>query len=92
MCGMEHRDTNSPRDHPLKTDFYDVIEEDDRTVTIYLKHELLPKTIENGIKDYDIRVYAVKGIEPWWDDISELEADIRKRFLSYIESAEVIYL
>ena len=92
MNELEHRDTNSPRDHPLHTDFYDVVRQDDGTYDIYLQHELLPKVIEYGIKDYDIKVYAVRGIIPWWEDISELEEDIRKRFRDYIESAEVIYL
>lgn len=93
MREVHKRDTNSPRDHPLVTDFYDVVEQDDGTVDIYLKHELLPKMIhETGCVDYDIKVYAVRGIVPWWSDISELEADIRKRFIKYLESAEVIYL
>lgn len=93
MGKKENRETNSPRDHPLKTDFYDVVENGDGTVDIYLKHELLPKIVwETGQTDYDIRVYAVRGIEPWWTDYSELEDDIRRRFRDYIESAEVIYL
>ncbi len=91
--GERHkRDTNSPRDHPLVSDFYDVIEQDDGTVDIYMKHEVFPATTEDGITDYDIRVHAIRGIVPWWKEISELEEDIRRRFEDYLDSAEVIYL
>ena len=92
--GAKHkRETNSPRDHPLlKNDFYDVIDQEDGTVTIYLKHEIIPATTEDGATDYDIRIHAIRGIVPWWKEIAELEDDIRQRYSDYLDSAEVIYL
>lgn len=43
---------------------------------------------EDGIKEYDIRVRAVRGIVPW----PGIEDDIRARYQAWCESSEVIDL
>lgn len=68
--------------------FYSIVENDDGTVDVYLSPVLCVYSTDLGIREYDITVYVVRGVEPW----PELEDDIRARFDSWCESGERIQL
>ena len=68
--------------------FYNIHENEDGTVDVYLRPDVMPKTTDEGFTDYDVAVLVVKDVEPY----AGLEDDIRKRFSAWCESAEVIYL
>ena len=68
--------------------FYRIVPNDDGTVDVWLTPgEAAPMFDElTGQYDYNLRILAVRGVEPW----PGLETDIRRRYQSWIESAEVI--
>ena len=68
--------------------FYNIHENEDGTVDVYLRPDVLPRTTDEGFTDYDVAVLVVKDVEPY----DGLEDDIRQRFNDWCESAEVIYL
>ena len=68
--------------------FYSIHENEDRTVDVYLRPDVLPMKTDEGFTDYDVAVLVVKNVEPY----DGLEEDIRARFNDWCESAEVIYL
>ena len=68
--------------------FYCIHENEDGTVDIYLRPDVLPKKTDEGAVDYDVAVLAVKNVEPY----EGMEEDIRARFDAWCKSAEVIYL
>ena len=68
--------------------FYSVHENEDGTVDVYLRPDVLPRETDEGFTDYDVAVLVVKNVEPY----KGLEDDIRNRFDDWCESAEVIYL
>ena len=68
--------------------FYAIHENEDGTVDVYLHPDIIPKTTEDGLTDYDIAAAVVRGVQPF----DGLEDDIRARYSSWCESAEYIYL
>ena len=94
MSRLQHRNTNSPRDHPktLKR-FYAIVDNEDGTVDIHLEPVVTIYRTEDGIKEMDARVCIVRGINP--DDPAfggDLEAHIRAHFSAWMEIGEVIDL
>ena len=79
------KENNAP---PKGRHFYSVHENEDGTVDVYLRPDVLPMKTDEGFTDYDVAVLVVKGVEPF----GGLEDDIRKRYDEWCESAEVIYL
>lgn len=77
---------NAPRDHPKK--FYEIVHGSNGTVDVFLRPEVTVYDTDMGVKEYDVRVRVVRGVMPW----DGLEDDIRARFDSWCESAEVIDL
>lgn len=68
--------------------FYSIHENEDGTVDVYLRPDVLSRETDEGFTDYDVAVLVVKNVEPY----KGLEDDIRNRFDDWCESAEVIYL
>ena len=64
--------------------FYRIVENEDGTVDVYLRPDVLPYRTGNEV----VRVLVVKQVVPY----DGLEDDIRARFTAWCESAEVIYL
>lgn len=64
--------------------FYRIYENEDGTVDIYLRPDILPYREENQV----VKVLVMKKVVPF----DGLEDDIRARFKAWCESAEVIYL
>ena len=87
------KNTQAPSERGRR--FYRIIPNDDGTVDIWLTPgEAVPSTDEiTGVTDYNIRVMAVRGINPkdpqWGGD---LEGHIRKNYYKWIESAEEVEL
>lgn len=77
-----------PRDHPKGKAFYEIIPGEGGTVDVYLTPEVTVYPVEDGRREYDVRVRVVRGVAPW----DGLEADIRARYEAWCESAEVIDL
>ncbi len=81
--------TNLPRDHPKRgRKFYSIEPRDDGLVDIYLAPVVYVYDTDLGVREYDMTVCVVRGIEPW----PGLEDDIRARYNSWCETAEVIDL
>lgn len=68
--------------------FYSIVENDDGTVDVYLAPVVYTYNTDLGIKEYDITVTIVRGVEPW----DGMEDDIRRRFDAWVESGETINL
>lgn len=68
--------------------FYSIVENDDGTVDVYLAPVVYTYNTDIGIREYDISVTVVRGVEPW----DGLEDDIRRRFDAWRESGETIDL
>lgn len=68
--------------------FYYILEQEDGTVDVYLRPDVIPATTEDGATDYDVAVLVVRGVEPF----DGLEDDIRARYDKWCDSAEVVYL
>lgn len=68
--------------------FYHIIDNDDGTVDVFLNPVLKEYRTEDGLREYDIEVLAVRGVVPW----DGLEEDIRARFEDWCKSGEKIYL
>ena len=83
-----NEDMNTKDKPPGGRHFYSVHENEDGTVDVYLRPDVLPKTTGDGRTDYDIAVLVVKNVEPY----EGLEDDIRTRYDDWCESAEVICL
>jgi hypothetical protein len=75
-------------DSPKERHFYSIHENDDGTVDVYLRPDVLPMKAEHDQIDYDVAVLVVKNVEPF----DEMEEDIRARYTDWCDSAEVIYL
>ena len=86
MSRLPRRKTNAPRDHPRQ--FYSIVEREDGLVDVYLSPDVAVYDTDMGVKEYDISVIAVRGVEPW----PGLEDDIRMRYDAWCESGEVIDL
>ena len=67
--------------------FYSIHENEDGSVDVYLRPDVLPKTAD-GQTDYDIAVLVVKDVEPF----AGMEDHIREHFDDWCADAEVIYL
>lgn len=78
----------SPRDHPAGQSrrFYAIDEQPDGTVDVYLSPVVCVYDSDLGVREYDIQIRVVRGVIPWVG----MEDDIRARFDSWCESAEVI--
>lgn len=79
--------SNQPRDHPGKR-FYAIDPQEDGTVDVYLAPEVFTYETGIGVKEYDVKVRVVRGVEPW----PEIEDDIRARYCAWCESGEEVYL
>lgn len=77
---------NAPRDHPKK--FYEIVPTGDGTVDVFLRPEVTTYDTDMGVKEYDAQVRVVRGVVTF----PELEHDIRRRYDSWCEAGEVIYL
>ena len=87
MSRSQHRDTNSPRDHPAKGKrFYSIDVREDGLVDVYLAPVVITYDTDIGIREFDISVRVVRGVEPW----PELEEDVRRRYDAWCESGEEI--
>ena len=85
----QHRDGNSPRDHPAQGKrFYTIDVREDGLVDVYLAPIVTVYNTDIGIKEFDVSVRVVRGVEPW----PELEEDVRRRYDAWCDSAEVIDL
>ena len=73
---------------PFGRHFYSIRENENGTVDVYLRPEILPLKADNGFVDYDVCVIVVKGVEPY----DGLEEDIRARYDDWCESGEVVFL
>ena len=82
------RRTNSPKDRPKDKKFYAIKPQDDGTVDVYLAPVVCVYDTDLGVREYDISVRVVRGVEPR----PELEDDIRARYEAWCESGEVIDL
>lgn len=81
--------TNSPRDHPRRGQkFYSIEPRKDGLVDVYLAPFVCVYNTGLGVREYDMTVRVVRGIEPW----PGLEDDIRSRYNAWCESGEVIDL
>lgn len=78
---------NKARDHPERK-FYCIEPQDDGTVDVYLAPALQVYETDIGIREYDISVKVVRGVEPW----PGLEDDVRARYEAWCESGEGINL
>jgi len=76
---------NSARDHPGR-EFYCIEPQNDGTVDVYLVPAVRVYDTDMGIREYDISIKVVRGVEPW----QGLEDDIRARFQAWCESGEAI--
>lgn len=75
------------RDRParkIRKKFYSIDPQADGTVDVYLIPEGLVYPTDDGIREYDVTVLAVRGVVPW----DGLESDIRKRYSAWCESAD----
>jgi len=68
--------------------FYAIEEQPDGTVDVYLAPVVCVYDTDLGVREYDIRVRVVRGVEPW----PELEDDIRARYNAWCDSGEEIDL
>ena len=73
---------------PKGRHFYSVHENEDGSVDVYLRPDVLPKKIDEGFTDYDVAVLVVKNVTPF----EGMEDDIRARYDDWCGSAEVVYL
>ena len=73
---------------PFGRHFYSIRENENGTVDVYLRPEILPLKADNGFVDYDVCVIVVKGVEPY----DGLEEDIRARYDDWCKSGEVVFL
>lgn len=76
---------NSPRDHPARK-FYAIEPCADGTVDVYLIPSAQTYHTDVGVDEYDIDLRVVRGVVPY----QGLEDDIRCRYESWCDSAEVI--
>ena len=67
--------------------FYSINKNDDGTVDVYLRPDVLPRALEIDRTDCDI-VLVVRSVEPF----EGIEENIRQFYNDWCESAEVIYL
>ena len=67
--------------------FYAIDYHDDGTADVYLNPEV-STYYTDVVTEYAVRVLVVRGVEAW----DGMEDDIRARYDSWCESAEVIYL
>lgn len=89
MNRQQHKDGNSPRDHPTKGKrFYSIDVREDGLVDVYLAPVVITYDTDIGIREFDISVRVVRGVEPW----PELEEDVRRRYDAWCESGEEINL
>ena len=89
MNRRQHKDGNSPRDHPEHGKrFYAIDVREDGLVDVYLAPVVSVYDTDTGIREYDITVRVVRGVEPW----PELEEDVRRRYDAWLKSAEIIEL
>lgn len=85
----QRKDGNSPRDHPTQGKrFYAIDVREDGLVDVYLAPVVTVYNTDIGIKEFDVSVRVVRGVEPW----PELEEDVRRRYDAWCDSAEVIDL
>ena len=73
---------------PKARHFYNIHRNQDGTVDVYLRPEVLPMSLDTGETDFDIAVLVVKDV-PLTED---LEENIRAHYEDWCASAEVIYL
>ena len=89
MSRSQHRDTNSPRDHPAQGKrFYAIDVREDGLVDVYLAPVCITHNAETGAREFDVPVRVVRGVEPW----PELEEDVRRRYDAWCDSGEEINL
>ena len=67
--------------------FYSIHENEDGSVDVYLRPDVLPKTAD-GQTDYDVAVLVVKDVEPF----AGMEDHIQEHFDDWCADAEVIFL
>ncbi len=83
------RDLAHQREPPAQgRRFYAIEQQDDGTVDVYLAPVVCVYDTDLGVREYDISVRVVRGVELW----PELEDDIRARYEAWCESGEVIDL
>lgn len=58
------------------------------TVDVFLRPEVTSYPTQDGQREYDIRVIAVRGVTPW----DGMEQDIRRDFDAWCEIGEEVYL
>ena len=68
--------------------FYSIHKNEDGSVDVYLRPDVLPKKTDEGFTDYDVAVLVVKNVTPF----EGMEDDIRARYDDWCGSAEVVYL
>lgn len=89
VCRKE-RDTNSPRDHPVRiiSDYYAIEPHHDGTVDVVLiPHGRIALLPDRKTEPIDIdNPLIVRGIVPW----SGIEADIRANYRAWCDMAEQI--
>ena len=68
--------------------FYALHENEDGTVDVYLRPQVMPMYTQDGAADYDVEVLVVKGIVPF----EGMEEDIRANYSNWCDSAEVVLL
>ena len=89
VCRKE-RDTNSPRDHPVRiiSDYYAIAPHHDGTVDVVLiPHGRIALLPDRKTEPIDIdNPLIVRGIVPW----SGIEADIRANYRAWCDMAEQI--
>lgn len=86
---VSHDLAHPPREPPAKgRRFYAIEQREDGTVDVYLAPIVCVYDTDLGVREYDISVRVVRGVEPW----PELEDDIRARYEAWCESGEVIDL
>ena len=81
--------TREPSEHGRLRSFYEIVDNGDGTADIYFdKGTVFPLTDGDGQTDFDILCRVLKGVELF----PGIDEDIRRRYESWYNSAEVIYL
>lgn len=81
--------TRELSEHGRLRSFYEIVDNGDGTADIYFdKGTVFPLTDGDGQTDFDILCRVLKGVELF----PGIDEDIRRRYESWYNSAEVIYL
>ena len=85
MLQRKDKGSNEP---PGRRRFYYILENEDGTVDVYLRPDVIPAELENKAVDYDIAVLVVRDVLPF----DGMEEDIREHYEKWLKLGEIVYL